>query len=156
MGISYMKGKKTVVAPDAEKLHKYCGEEFEIEINAAENDVSQAHTATIDVAEDAYIYLIINKGLRSEGEFVMSRPYDSVLQAQSYPKEAKIAQSGAILPLTGTHRLTFLSLGVETLKVELGRLIDSDVNHLASQTRGEPVKGRLELKLYRMDFSRFR
>ena len=112
-------------------------EEFEIGINPAENDVSQFHTATIDVPENAYIYLIIDKGLRSEGEFVMSRPYDTVLRAESYPKEAKIAQSGAILPLTSTHRLTFLSLGVETLRVELGRLIDSDVNHLASQTGGD-------------------
>jgi len=32
LGISYRKGKKTIVPPDAEKLHKYCGEEQEVEI----------------------------------------------------------------------------------------------------------------------------
>ncbi|MFQ5983321.1 MAG: MG2 domain-containing protein, partial [Woeseiaceae bacterium] len=85
----------------------------------------------------AYLYVIIEDGLRSEGDFVMSRLYDTVVRAGSYPKEATIAQSGAILPLTSTHRLTFVSRGVDTLKVELGRLLENQVNHLASQTGGD-------------------
>jgi uncharacterized protein YfaS (alpha-2-macroglobulin family) len=111
--------------------------EIDLELNPAENDVAQLHSAPIDVAEATYLYVIIDDGLRSEGEFVMSRPYDTVVRAGSYPKEAKIAQSGAILPLTSSHRLTFVSRGVTTLKVELGRLLDNQVNHLASQTGGD-------------------
>ena len=112
-------------------------EEFDIDLNPAENDASQLHSAAIDLPEGSYVYLKIDAGLQSEGDFVLSRPYDTVFLAQSYPKEATVAQSGALLPLTSSHRLTFLSRGVDTLKIELGRLIDSQVNHLASQTSGD-------------------
>ena len=112
-------------------------EEIEFKLNPAENDVAQFHSLRIDVAEDRDVYWRIAQGLRSEGEFVMGLPYDTIVRSAKYPKEATIAQSGALLPLTGEHRLTFVSRGVEALKVEVGRLIDSEVNHLASQTGGD-------------------
>ncbi len=112
-------------------------EEIEFELNPAENDIAQFHSLRIDVPEGRDVYLKIAHGLRSEGDFVMSLQYDTVVRSAIYPKEATIAQNGALLPLTGEHRLTFVSRGVETLKVEVGRLIDSEVNHLASQTGGD-------------------
>mgnify|MGYP001817137077 CR=1 FL=1 len=112
-------------------------EQIDFDLNPAEDDIAQFHSLRIDVAESRDVYLKIEQGLRSEGDFVMSLPYDTVVRSASYPKEATIAQSGALLPLTGEHRLTFVSRGVETLKVEVGRLIDSEVNHLASQTGGD-------------------
>ena len=95
------------------------------------------HSAPFDLPEGRHLYLKIDSGLTSDGGFVLARPYDSVVRVPSYTKEAKIAQSGALLPLSGSHRLTFVSRGVDTLRIELGRLIDDDLNHLASQTRGD-------------------
>ncbi len=112
-------------------------EEIEIELTPIEDDSAGLHSAAIDVPENRFIYLKIDEGLTSDGDFVLSRRFDTVVYVPEYPKEATIAQSGAILPLTSTHRLTFVSRGVETLQVELGRLIDDDVNHLASQTGGD-------------------
>ena len=112
-------------------------EEIEFDLNPAENDTAQLHSLRIDVPENRDVYLRIEQGLRSDGDFIMSLPYDTIVRSAVYPKEATIAQSGALLPLTGEHRLTFLSRGVETLKVEVARLIDSEVNHLASQTGGD-------------------
>ena len=112
-------------------------EELEAPLNPVQNDTAQFHSLRIDVPERRDLYLLIDRGLRSEGDFVMSLAYDTVLHAADYPKEATVAQEGAILPLTGSHRLTFLSRGVNTLRVEIGRLIDSEVNHLASQTGGD-------------------
>jgi uncharacterized protein YfaS (alpha-2-macroglobulin family) len=112
-------------------------EKIEISLNAVQDDVAKMHSARLDLPEGAYLYVLIEEGLRSDGDFVMSRPYDTVVRAGTYPKEAKIAQSGAILPLTSSHRLTFVSRGVTTLKVELGRLLEDQVNHLASQTGGD-------------------
>ena len=110
---------------------------FEIKLNPVENDFSTLHSATLDLPENVYVYLVIEQGLRSESDFVMSRPYDTVVRTHSYPKEVTIAQSGAILPLTSSHKLTFVSRGVNTLKIETARLLDAQVNHLASQTGGD-------------------
>ena len=110
---------------------------IEVPLTPIEGGSSSLHGIAVDVPENRYIYLKIDEGLSSDGEFVLSRPYDTVVQVPAYPKEATIAQSGAILPMTGSHRLTFVSRGVQTLQVELGRLMDDDVNHLASQTGGD-------------------
>ena len=112
-------------------------EQLEIELTPVERDSSALHSIAIDVPENRWVYLKIDEGLTSDGDFVLRRPYDTVVRIPEYPKEAKIAQSGAVLPLTSTHRLTFVSRGVETLQVEIGRMLDHDVNHLASQTGGD-------------------
>ncbi len=107
-----------------------------LELAPTERDAAALHSAPIDLPEGRYLYLKIDAGLTSEGGFVLARPYDTVARVPAYAKEAKIAQSGALLPLSSSHRLTFVSRGVGALRVELGRLIDSDINHLASQTGG--------------------
>jgi len=108
-----------------------------LKLSPAEGNSSALHSAAIDVPEGRFLYLKIDAGLESEGGFVLSRPFDTLSQAPTYPKEATIAQSGAVLPLTSSHKLTFVSRGVATLQVELGRLIEEDINHLASQTGGD-------------------
>lgn len=108
-----------------------------LQLSPTEGDSAALHAARIDVPENRYVYLKIDEGLTSGGGFVLSRAYDTVVRAPAYPKEATIAQDGAVLPLSSSHRLTFISRGVPTLKVELGRLLDDDINHLASQTGGD-------------------
>jgi len=112
-------------------------EQIDLELNPTEADSAQLHSAPIDVPEGSYVYLRIERGLKSDGEFVLSVQSENIVRARNYPKEATIARSGALLPLTSSQKLTFLSRGVDSLKVEVGRLVDSDVNHLASQTRGD-------------------
>ncbi len=102
-----------------------------------EGDNASIHSAVVDLPAGRLLYVKVDSGLTSEGEFVLSRAYDTLVRLPDYPKEARIAQSGALLPLSGSHELTFLSRGVNTLKVEIGRLLKKDVNHLASQTGGD-------------------
>ncbi len=112
-------------------------ERFDLQLSPVDDDSAALHSAPLDLPEGRYIYLKIDEGLESDGGFVLARPYDTVAHVPYYSKEAKIAQSGAVLPLSSSHRLTFVSRGVQTLRVELGRLIDDDINHLASQTGGD-------------------
>lgn len=112
-------------------------ERFELRLSAVEGDSAARHSATLDLPEGRYLYLKIDAGLESDNGFVLTRPYDTVARAPEYPREAEIAQSGAVLPLAGSQRLSFVSRGVQTLRVELARLLDEDINHLASQTAGD-------------------
>lgn len=112
-------------------------ERIDIELNPSEGDSAELHSAALDVPEESTLYLRIEDGLKSDGDFILSVRSENIVRARSYPKEARIAQSGALLPLTSSQKLAFLSRGVESLKVEVGRLIDSEVNHLASQTHGD-------------------
>ncbi|MFK8017663.1 MAG: alpha-2-macroglobulin [Gammaproteobacteria bacterium] len=108
-----------------------------VTLNPVEGDVASVHSAGLDLPENRTLYVKVDEGLRSQGKFVLATPYDTLVQVPAYPREATIAQSGAILPLSGSHQLTLIGRGVTTLKVEIGRLLDGQVNHLASQTRGD-------------------
>ncbi len=108
-----------------------------LQANPTEDTHADVQSFRFDEVEGRYLYIKIEKGLESESGFVMREGYDTVLPVPEYPKEAKIAYEGAVLPLTGERRLTFVSRGVEMLKVEVGRLVPGQVNHLVSQTSGD-------------------
>ena len=110
---------------------------IDLTLSPVDDDSSAQHSAVIDVPENRVIYLKIGEGLTSDGGFVLGRAFDTLVYAPPYPQEVKMARSGAVLPLTGSHRLAFVSRGVSTLRVELGRLLEDDLNHLATQTGGD-------------------
>ncbi|MEO0574867.1 MAG: alpha-2-macroglobulin [Pseudomonadota bacterium] len=112
-------------------------EQVTLVMNAAQGGSAMVHSAPMDVGESRSVYLRVESGLTSDGEFALSVPAEHVLRVPSYPKETRIAQTGAVLPLTSSKKLTLLSRGVRTLKVDVGRLIDGQINHLASQTYGD-------------------
>ncbi len=112
-------------------------ERLSLELLESVEDAASIHSATVSVPGGRSVYLRIESGLRSDSAFELSRSYDTVFRMPSYPKEVRIAQSGGLLPLTGSKRLTFISRGVPALRVEIARLLDRNINHLASQTGGE-------------------
>ncbi|MEM7083247.1 MAG: alpha-2-macroglobulin [Pseudomonadota bacterium] len=106
-------------------------------LNPHDTDSASLHSLKLDVPTNRHYYVRVEQGLRSDGKFVLSTPYDAVLYVPDYPKEVRVAQQGAVLPLTGSHKVHFVSRGVTALKVEIGRLLDHTVNHLASQMDGD-------------------
>ena len=116
-------------------------EKIELSLTPVEHASASLHSATLELPPGRSLYVKVDAGLTSDGEFVLARPWDTVVRVPDYPKEAKIAQQGAVLPLSGSHTLSFVSRGVGTLRVELGRLLDEDINHLASQSSGDIASG---------------
>lgn len=68
---------------------------------------------------------------------MLASAYDEVVRVPDYPKEAAIAQDGALLPLTGNRLLTFSGRGVSAIKLDIQQLLPGTLNHLASQTGGD-------------------
>ena len=106
-------------------------------VNPTQRDAAMLQSIAFDAPAGRYVYLHVRAGLTSEGGFVMGSDYDEVVRAPAYPREAKIAQDGALLPLSGSRLLTLSSRGVEAIKVEVQQLLPNAFNHLASQTRGD-------------------
>ncbi|MEM6639451.1 MAG: alpha-2-macroglobulin [Pseudomonadota bacterium] len=106
-------------------------------LNPIEGRASALHSISVNEPDASTLYVRIEPGLVSTGEFEMTRAHDAVVKLPTYPKEATIAQSGALLPLTGSRQLTLIGRGVRALKVDVARVLDEGVAHLASQTRGD-------------------
>ena len=106
-------------------------------MNPTEADAAMLQSVTFDAPPRRHVYLRVEPGLVSTGEFVLGSTSDAVVPAPRYPKEAAIAQDGALLPLTGNRLLTIYGRGVEAIKVDVQQLLPGSINHLASQTGGD-------------------
>lgn len=112
-------------------------EPLDLVVNPTERDAAMLQSVTLDAPPDRYVYLRVDPGLVSAGEFVLGSTADGVVPAPHYPKQAGIAQDGALLPLTGNRLLTIFGRGVEAIKVDVQQLLPGSINHLASQTGGD-------------------
>lgn len=102
-----------------------------------EHDFSKLQSFRFDVPEGRQVYVRLDAGLMSQGEYVMSRFYDAVVTAPDYPREATIQSHGAVLSLSGSHKLSFVTRGVPAIRVQIGQLLPGEIAHLVSQTSGD-------------------
>lgn len=83
------------------------------------------------------IYVSVDKGLRSFGGYLLADPKDTVLRVPEYPKELYIAQQGALLALSGNRKLSVFTRDLPGMKIEVGRLLPNQLQHLVTQTHGD-------------------
>lgn len=99
-------------------------------------DTVKLHSFTLDAPEKRQIYIHLDKGLESTNNFIMSNVYDRILTTPIYRTEIEIMSDGAILSKNGEHKLSFLTRGVEQIKVDIAKVHENQINHLISQTGG--------------------
>jgi hypothetical protein len=100
-------------------------------------DNAQAFSFRYSAPEDRYLYVRIPAGLPSVNDFVTSSLYDTVLRVPSYPREVHIMGDGSVLTRSGSHELSLRARGLGALRVNVGRLLPEQLNHLVSQTSGD-------------------
>lgn len=110
---------------------------IDIKMIPNERSSSKLFSFFIDVPENRYIYLKVDKGFKSVNQFVHASLYDSILRAPKYPKEIKIAGDGSLLTYSGDHKLSVLTRGVPGVKFTVGKLLEDQLYHLISQTNGD-------------------
>lgn len=112
-------------------------DKVDFRVIANEREASKHYSFALDLPENRYIYVKIAPGLTSANKFVHESFYDTVLTTPVYPKEVNIAGEGSVLTYSGDHKLSVLSRGLPALKYSVGRLLEGQLYHLISQTRGD-------------------
>ena len=83
-----------------------------------------------------YLYVRVDKGLKSFGGFELGRPFDATARVGEPPKEVKLLQSGSLLSLRGERKLALYSRDVPAIRYEIGRVQPDRLYLLASQADG--------------------
>ena len=96
----------------------------------------ELHSFRHEAQPGQYLYIKVDKGLRSFGGYVLGRSFDGIYRVPEYPSELHIAQQGSLLALSGEKALTVLTRGIPAIHVEVGRLLPLQIQHLVSQTEG--------------------
>jgi uncharacterized protein YfaS (alpha-2-macroglobulin family) len=96
----------------------------------------ELHSFRHEAQPGQYLYVKVDKGLRSFGGYVLGTSFEGVYRVPEYPSELHIAQQGSLLALSGEKALTVLTRGIPAIHVEIGRLLPLQIQHLVSQTQG--------------------
>jgi len=105
-----------------------------------ERDNVSQHVFKTSVDAGRYVYIRVQKGVKSFGGYVLEKEYDRVVQAQVFPRELRIASQGSLLSLSGEKRVPVLARDVEGVRYEIGRLMPMQLQHLVSQSHGAFAK----------------
>lgn len=109
---------------------------LKLEQIANEKDYATLHSFRYQADVGRSIYVVVKRGMRSFGGYLLDHPYDTVQRVPEYPKELKIMQSGALLSLSGEKKVSVYTRDVEALRVEIGRVLPGQLHHLVSQNNG--------------------
>ncbi len=91
----------------------------------------------LDVPPDRSLYLRLQPGLTSLGEFVHESFYDTLVSAPRYSQEIRLAADGGLLSLAGSHQMGMLSRGLQAFRARIGKVLPGQLQHLISQTQGD-------------------
>ena len=104
---------------------------------ANERDHVELHSFAVKAEPGRQVYVQVDKGLRSFGGYLMADAVAEVLSVPEYPKEVRIASQGALLALSGSHKLSLFTRDVAALRIQVGRLLPDQLQHLVTQSGGD-------------------
>jgi uncharacterized protein YfaS (alpha-2-macroglobulin family) len=80
-----------------------------------------------------YLYVAVRDGIEGIGGYIAGKPYVATFKVEPYPQKLTFLGQGALLPLSGDKKVGFLSRDVDRVEVEIGRVLPSQVQHLAPE-----------------------
>ena len=109
----------------------------EIKSLPAENDYSQFHSFLVHADVKRTLWVSVDKGLESFGGYLLSTKYNQPVVVPEYPKELHIMGEGSLLSLSGEKKIALMVRDVAGVKIELGRVLPEQLQHLVSQSDGD-------------------
>lgn len=105
-----------------------------------ENPTSKMHSFKVEGPMYRYFLAEIGKGLTAHGGYELADSFESVLRIDPFPKEISISGEGSLLSLSGDKKINVISRGIETLNIEVSRLIPDQMNHAIKQISSYDLK----------------
>jgi len=101
-----------------------------------EKEYSETHSFRYLAEVGEVLYIKVSKGMRSAGGYVLGRPSEHILTVPEFPKELRVMQTGALLAMSGERKLPLFGRDLDTVRVEIGRVLPNQLQHLISQNTG--------------------
>jgi hypothetical protein len=121
------------VGPEVLKLSK----PLQLQWIPTEKEHDSVNSAKFSADDGNYVYVRVKKGLKSFGEYVLSKEHGQIFRVSPFPKEVKILHEGSILSLAGEKKFSLMGRDLGAIDVEVSRLLPGTVNHLIVQSGGD-------------------
>lgn len=120
------------VGPDILKLAK----KVELKAIPTAKEYDTLHSFKYSGTVGRYLFVRIEKGIKSYGEYVLAKTFESTKPVDELPREVSIMHQGSILSVSGDQKIAVVARDMPALRFEIGRVLPLEINHLVSQTYG--------------------
>jgi uncharacterized protein YfaS (alpha-2-macroglobulin family) len=113
-----------------------------IKLNAvpAEREISAGHTFKFVPEPGRYMLVRIKQGLKSAGGYQLGAQRDEIIRMKRSAPELTIMSKGSLLALSGEKKLPLVVRDLPGVRLEIGRLLPQQLQHLVSQSQGDMSK----------------
>ncbi|MBI1835310.1 MAG: alpha-2-macroglobulin family protein, partial [Burkholderiales bacterium] len=105
-----------------------------------ERENSETHGFKFVAEPGRTLFVRIKKGLRSAGGYQLGAQRDELFRIKRSAPELSIMSKGSLLALSGEKKLPLLVRDLPGVKVEIGRLLPQQLQHLVTQSGGDMTK----------------
>ena len=109
---------------------------LDLEQIPAERENIEVHSFKYKANVGSYIYVHVDKGLKSFGGYQLGKVSARVLQVPPFPAEVKILSQGSLLALSGERKVAILTRDLPGVQMEIGRILPGQLQHLITQSNG--------------------
>jgi uncharacterized protein YfaS (alpha-2-macroglobulin family) len=101
-----------------------------------EREYIETHSLRFQAPPKRYVYVRVARGLKSFGGFILGQPWSGVRRVPDYPELLRFVGDGALLSLAGERRVSIVSRNLPRARLEVGRLLPQQLQHLAFHNEG--------------------
>ena len=112
------------------------GRKLELNAIAAEREQTETHSFKFKADVGRYLLVQTEKGVKSFGGYILGERDQRIVQVPPFPSELRILSQGSLLALSGERKVAVLVRDLPGVKVEIGRVLPGQLQHLVSQASG--------------------
>ncbi len=112
-------------------------EQLELTQIPGEREHYELHSLRYRAAPGRHLYVKIDAGLKSFGGYVLGDPVERVMTVPEFPRELSVLHQGSLIAMSGDKTLSLFARNVPAIRIEIGRLLPRQLQHLVTQTYGE-------------------
>ncbi|MEQ1516597.1 MAG: alpha-2-macroglobulin, partial [Usitatibacteraceae bacterium] len=108
----------------------------DLELVAGEREHSENHAFKYNAPIGRYLYVQVERGMKSFGGYTLAKRAQIVVQVPPFPAQLNILGQGALLTMSGEKKVAIMVRDLPGVKMEVGRILPMQLQHLVTQTEG--------------------
>ncbi len=109
---------------------------IDLELIAGEREHNENHVFKYNAPIGRYIYLQVERGMKSFGGYTLAKRVQHVVQVPPFPAQLNILGQGALLAMSGEKKIAVMVRDLPGVKMEVGRILPAQLQHLVTQSEG--------------------
>ncbi|HEY9133170.1 MAG TPA: alpha-2-macroglobulin [Dyella sp.] len=116
---------------------------LKLEVVPTENEYASLQSFKFHADPGQRIYVRVEKGLKSFGGYLSGQPAAQAITVPDYPKLLRFMADGSLLSMSGSKRVSVVSRNLPGMRVEVGRVLPDQIQHLVSLNQGSYARPSL-------------